>query len=210
MYCQPEIPTFDILLPSEKQNKAAMTVVDAKWILKHLPQKRGAKAELAKAAGLTPKQISYILSGDRKVSQSEADAIRAHFGDTPAPAPASGFSESTAAQFSPKPNTLADKILTSLKDQAIHPAPYKNTGNDFDGIRSGDIAIIDLRHQARDGDLTVCTIADTDTGSATTHFFRLYSPWLISGSNALKTGDDDNVDIAIMGVVVAVVSGRYS
>lgn len=183
-----------------------MDVIDAKWIENHLTGRYGEKADLARAAGLTPKQLSYILAGSRAVSQEEAVKIREFFGRIERPSEMQGFSESTATAFTPAPNSFAAQILVAAQLHGRHPATYRSSAQVAGAsLAGGDVAIIDLKQPAQDGDLVVCSITDMDHDVTTTHFRRLHSPWLVDGVQSVKM-DDDDMAIRIHGPVIAIIN----
>jgi hypothetical protein len=53
----------------------AMEEIDKNWLQRHLNGKRGAKAQLSQATGISPDKISKILTGTRLVQASEAPRI---------------------------------------------------------------------------------------------------------------------------------------
>lgn len=62
------------------RNNAFMETIDGKWIDRHLTGKRGEKARLARAIGISGDQLSKILSGVRAVQPSETPKVLAFFG----------------------------------------------------------------------------------------------------------------------------------
>lgn len=56
-------------------------MIDGEWIRTRLTGKRGEKARLAEALGVTADVVSKILNGARQVSAEEADKLRAYFGE---------------------------------------------------------------------------------------------------------------------------------
>lgn len=59
-----------------------MTVVDGEWIKARLPDKRGEKAKLARAMGITMPKLARILSGERNVQPGEVAPVLQFFGET--------------------------------------------------------------------------------------------------------------------------------
>lgn len=184
-----------------------MTTIDGNWITSRLKGYRGEKAELARASGLKPKQISEILSGTRAVRQDEADAIRAFFGtpapSTPNPQYTNGFAEAGAEPYSLKDDGHANTLLAAIAPEAIHPATYRATSAAPDlSILAGDLLVIDTKSHPKDGDTVVATIpADNDYRTV---IRRLYSPWLIpSNPNTPPINIEDTPDCGIYGPVKA-------
>ena len=186
-----------------------MIEIDGTWIRDRLtPGERGQKAALARAAGLTPKQLSYILAGDRKVTQTEAPAIAAFFGETLAltpdtPAEAHGFRD-TAHAYSPNPESAAQALMSFAQRGGAQPVAYQLSADRFDlALMAGDIAIIDTNSQGETGDTVICGISNPDTGDTVTDIRRRLDPWLAGQLDPVRI-DDDLGRSAIYGKIIAV------
>lgn len=62
-----------------------MEVIDGKWILARLENRRGAKADLARALGLPMHMLSKILTGARHVQPEEVPKLLSYFSNQEAP-----------------------------------------------------------------------------------------------------------------------------
>lgn len=188
-----------------------MTGIDKTWLEERLAGKpRGTKAALARATGLTPKQISDILSGERRVQQAEAGPIAAFFGEKVVLSESSkflptGMSEA-AAPFKPQ---SAD-LTASLKSLAIAlgaqgAATYRATRPypSF-SILTGDVLLVDLkRPQPAPGQLALVQISDIRIGSARTVFMHRTAKGLTPAYG--ETGAEAGETETVMGAVVFVI-----
>lgn len=126
-----------------------------------------------------------------------------------------GLSEGDAAPWTPpapsgqRPDLaeLQRRIGDVLAPAARHAANYSiaKTMPGF-ALVSGDVAVIDLKANATQGDLVIATVADLQSGTAQTVVRRYLPPYLISADDA--SGADtlvvDNHRTSVMGPVVAV------
>lgn len=183
------------------RNNLGMQIVNADWIKARLTGRHGEKADIARAAGLSSKQLSYILGGDRKVSQKEATALLAYFGETPAE-PAPGMAESPVAPFRPSPDSAIQIIANAVQKRGGHPAIYNSQTRTPDmSIERGDKIVIDMKQTPEPGDLVVCTIISDD--AAQTHIRRYLPPWLVAGQSFDQITDGGNA--AVLGRVISII-----
>lgn len=186
-----------------------MTEIDADWIKQRLdPTQRGQKAALARAAGLTPKQLSYILGGERTVKQAEAAAIAAFFGETVAliPEPAArgpGFSETGEGFVTALRKPPAD-LQATLAARPGRMAYAVNASAVAFGILMGDMIVMEFGQSGDSGGLVIATEA-TPQGEAHSFIARQAGGVLLLADPASppKRAQNGNT-ISIMGRVVAV------
>jgi len=188
-----------------------MATIDHAWIKARLTGERGEKTALAVAAGLTPKQLSYILAGQRKVQQDEAARIADFFKTQYR----SGFADPQSAfahQDDVEP--LRENAPTALTDAASQsartPMIYRATSALPDLlIDTGDILTIDLAHHGQPGDLVICTITNMHTDESVTQLRRRVDPWLIQGTDLVRL-DSNEGQAAVLGVVTYVLRNTKS
>jgi hypothetical protein len=184
-----------------------MTEIDGEWIKRRLdPGKRGQKAALARAAGLTPKQMSYILGGTRAVRQSEAAAIAAFFGETVAVMPEEafdrpGFEEPPQSYLTPV-ESLPPNIAGTINATAGRSAYRVGLSEVGFGILQGDTIVLQLGAPAPNGALVVATEVD-DYGNANSFIARTAGGFFLrhDPTEPAKRAMNGST-ITVMGVIV--------
>lgn len=184
-----------------------MTIIDANWIKARLT-KRGQQSELARHIGLSPQKMSAVVNGDRRLTQEEAQAIAHWFGETITPtSEPTGFAEPMAEPYAPRPESPEEGVLAIAARQGHH-AQYHRITRDAPALalRANDLVIIEMRNQAKPGDLVLCSIRDADTGEDITQVRRWFEPWLIEGEIATRADPADGT-VAVRGPVIGVLRG---
>lgn len=187
-----------------------MTVIDGKWLTQHLRGERGEKANLARAMGINPDQLSKVLTGKREVQADEIPgaleffglSIEGRAGDT---AIAWGMEESEAEPFNQTGSQRSVlEALARAGRPVRQPESYRmrRSAPGF-GLMAGDSLLVDGNATPAPGDLVLVTQVDTDTGEGTTLLRRMVPPWLISDdpSHPPLRVDDDDQSIATLGVI---------
>lgn len=59
-----------------------MEQITPEWLKSRLDKKRGSRARLAEALGITPAKVSRMTTGERRPQASEIPTILAFFGET--------------------------------------------------------------------------------------------------------------------------------
>lgn len=185
--------------------------------------KRSPRA-ISLAAGLSPGTVSELLRDpDRSPSVANLQALASELGTSfmwlaegkLANDPPSGFSSSAAEPWTSKPSGERPDFHTAPETLIKTVAPRARNGSTWRarasaplfGILSDDVLIVDLKRNAREGEIVLATVADLNTGSATTVLRKLATPYLLSADPADTTSPlvVDGVRTVVMGPVVAVV-----
>lgn len=180
------------------------------------------------SAGLSPGTISELLKDeDRSPSVENLQAIARELGTSflwlaegaRGNERATGFSENDVTPYAPptRHGQLRDRqpdnttLQETLAPSARKPATFvSRIAAPLFGMLAGDVLVIDLNGTARDGDLVLATVADLNTGSATTLVRKLATPYLLS-PHPQETGSPlvaDGHRTVIMGPIVAIARGR--
>lgn len=184
-----------------------MDSVDADWIKARLTGRHGEKSEIARAIGVSSKQMSEILAGVRRIQHSEALRLMEHFGEAPAPPAHAGLEEGAAEFVTPEPGSLAQELLRVVRRQFPRAELYRVTEGDvMFATLPGDMLILDLSRRPETGDTVICTVTDVQTDASRTLVRKFIDPWLIN-SNAHTRIDANDQGIGILGPVVGLVRG---
>ncbi|MDO6483073.1 helix-turn-helix domain-containing protein [Shimia thalassica] len=193
-----------------------------KIYLKETLKARGIKqADLAKLVGVSPGYISELVAGKKTPSIETLNRILSATGASAAelygesetsnkldaeladPAP-SGFSEPTAAPFSPKNATTTNRAIKDLFPKTKHITTY-TLSQSIPGflLSSDDILIIELQGTPKDGDLVIANLVDMDTGEAKTVARRKFSDWLIPADMKIPANNTntENPSCSILGII---------
>ena len=176
----------------------------------HLKAARMKQAALAEAADITPGFLSEILSGKKQPSvetlQAIAAALKVSVADLVADPPQDavktiGFAEPEAEPFEPETSTSLQKALSALASACKHAETYLIRKSDASlALCAGDVLVIDLDAPLEPGALVIATIADADSGEATTVVRRYVPGWLFGSGDPVRT-DDDKTSVGVLGSV---------
>lgn len=182
--------------------------------------------DISLSAGLSPGTVSELLKNEhRSPSVKNLRAIARVLGTSfiwlaegtrPNERPA-GLSENEVTPWMPPkrsgrlPDATADsQALVRLLAPRARQTSVTRTGALLFGILPGDLLVIDLKAPARDGDIVLATVADLNTGFATTILRKLATPYLLSpdpqDAGAPVVADGNRT--VIMGPIVAVARSR--
>ena len=165
--------------------------------------KRGDKARIARAAGLSPDQMSKVLSGVRQLTVDEHNRLLEYFGL------ARGFSDAAAQPYQPPDMSTAALALMNARQTLGHAALFRMTGDAPEhALLAGDVLIADLKTLGGDGALVLATEARA-TGEARTLVARHRPPLLIVSLQADLILDERRNDpsVAVVGSVRGVLRG---
>ena len=181
-----------------------------------LKHKGMTQAALADKVEVSRGFMSEIISGKKTPSLETLQKIATALGVSPAelykvsPRGMAEAGEAYHSEASASPYSQVSAKLTgaihALAPSAKHPQTFRvdKTQLGF-ALTEGDVLVVDINDQPKDGDLVITTTTDMDTGEGVTNIRRWLSPWLIPSDitdKAVKLSDDGAV--AIMGVIKAV------
>lgn len=147
---------------------------------------------LADALGVS---LSYLALGEDESPKRLGDQNQA-----------TAWAPPTSGGERPDLDDSRRRLPQTLAPNAREPALFKLSVTFGDlGYRKGDVVVVDLKRQAKDGDIVLARVMDLSDGSSTVILRRLFSPFLISA------GLDENMPVivadgsrtVIMGVVAA-------
>ncbi len=188
-----------------------MDVIDGNWIAQNLAGNRGEKADLSRAMGIRPEQLSKILKGERSVRPREIPAVLEFF---------SKDTIQNSARTAQWPNeveqilkngdfsgTYAKASQALAPDAPIHTVYHTLINAPWFGILEGDVIIADPKKTSKQGDLVVVTLWDNRTDKPYRLIRRLHSPWLTSSgpqSETINLQKLNGYSAKIVGPIVAI------
>lgn len=221
-YSQPSvnanIAIFALSPDCEKRNHREMSdqddIIDGKWISARLRVgRRGAKAELARAMGISNDKLSKILKGDRQVQPQEIPRVLRFFGHTmalvqPATSDDMGFAEPAGNTFMPGDREMFRAVCDAIAPDITHISPMISpTMADAAGILRGDLLLLDVQTVPATGDLLVANLIDKDGHSAGTTIRSWLPPWYVPTRSGDQPIHADDGLITPMGVICGVLRG---
>ncbi|MBN8292847.1 hypothetical protein JI664_12805 [Rhodobacter sp. NTK016B] len=109
-----------------------MEAIDGKWIVRHLTGRRGEKAQLARAIGTKPDNISKIISGVRAVQPEEVPKVLEFFGYEVRP--------SAQGEEPPRSTTAQPvKLISWVSAGQLVDHPAIDSFEDFPSIYAADL-----------------------------------------------------------------------
>lgn len=109
-----------------------MEAIDGRWIVRHLTGRRGEKAQLARAIGTTPDNVSKIIAGVRAVQPDEVPKVLKFFGYEVRPSSHhDDLPRSTAAQ--------PVKLISWVSAGQLVDQPSIDSFDDFPTIYAADL-----------------------------------------------------------------------
>ena len=193
-----------------------MDVIDGQWIAARLTGRRGEKAEIARAMGISSDKLSKILSGERGIASNELPGLLSYFNI--------GLSErswqhqvsevemvvmaNSDASTLPSQSGL-DSAIKFVSPNAEHPSPFvANKDLPSFGMMRGDLVVVDIGARAEPGDLVMTSQKDPSTGAPATMIMRWIDPWLVpeAGGPPIDLAHA-NPEIAVIGPVRGTLRG---
>lgn len=204
--------------------------MDTQWIVEAL-KKPKTKTALAAAMGVSPSAVTGIINGTRHIKAHELPAIMSYLGvappleflaraephenmpagDRPPASSAGVHEEGSPYSVSPSPDDPRRGVIQTLLSGRPNASAWamKSDILALQGVRKGDILIIDQSVEARTGDIVCAQIRD---GHEVKTVFRLYQmPNLVPASfepSATRVVAVNGETVRISGVMTFLIRHR--
>lgn len=179
-------------------------------IRKHLKAAGMNQAALADAVDIKPGFLSEILSGKKNPSLNTLEAIAAALnvqiadlfaGETPDTGSLTGMAEAEAEPFKPAGSSALQAAIAALGSACRHAETYRiKKADPALALCEGDLLVIDMGAPVEPGALVIATIADFDSGAASTIVRRYVPGWLFGPGNPVQIDNGQN-SVGVLGTV---------